>query len=52
MSTARDCCASSLKRNGVPREFTGDMLVYNDPRTRSHHLDSLSINEAFNINDK
>src|SRR5690606_18923072 len=52
MSTARDCYASSLKRNGVPREFIGDMLGHNDRRTTSHYLDSLSIEETFNINDK
>jgi integrase len=50
MGTARDCYASTLKRNGVPREFIGDMLGHNDPRTTSHYLDSLSIEESFNIN--
>lgn len=50
MGTARDCYASSLKRSGVPREFIGDMLGHNDPRTTSHYLDSLSIEETFDIN--
>ena len=52
LCTARDCYASTLKRQGVPREFIGDMLGHNDPRTTSHYLDSLSIEETFNVNDK
>lgn len=52
MSTARDCYASTLKRKGVPREFIGDMLGHSDPRTTSHYLDSLSIDETFDVNDK
>ena len=47
-----NCYASTLKRQGVPREFIGDMLGHNDPRTTSHYLDSLSIDETFNINNK
>ena len=50
MSTARDCYASTLKRSGVSREFIGDMLGHNDPRTVSHYLDSLSIEQTFDIN--
>ena len=52
MSTARDCYASTLKRKGVPREFIGDMLGHSDPRTTSHYLDSLSIDETFDVNHK
>jgi integrase len=51
MATARDCYASTLNRNGVPREFISNMLGHNDPRTTSHYLDSLSIDDTFKVND-
>ena len=50
--STRDCYASTLKRNGVPREFIGDMMGHADPRTTSHYLDSLSVDETFDVNDK
>ncbi|NOR74162.1 MAG: tyrosine-type recombinase/integrase, partial [Draconibacterium sp.] len=50
MSTARDCYASTLKRNGVSREKINDMMGHADPRTTSHYLDSLSIDETFDVN--
>lgn len=50
MSTARDCYAMTLKRNGVPREHTSDALGHSDIRTTSHYLDSLSIDESFAVN--
>lgn len=52
MSTARDCYAMTLKRNGVPREHTSDSLGHSDIRTTSHYLDSLSIDESFTVNNK
>jgi integrase len=51
MSTARDCYAMTLKRNGVSREFTSDSLGHSDIRTTSHYLDSLSIDESFAVNN-
>jgi len=51
MSTARDCYAMTLKRNGVSREFTSDSLGHSDIRTTSHYLDSLSIDESFKVNN-
>lgn len=51
MATARDCYASTLNRNGVPREFISNMLGHSDPRTTAHYLDSLSIDDTFKIND-
>lgn len=51
MSTARDCYAMTLKRNGVPREHTSDSLGHSDIRTTSHYLDSLSIDESFAVNN-
>ena len=51
MSTARDCYAMTLKRNGVSREFTSDSLGHSDIRTTSHYLDSLSIDESFEVNN-
>jgi integrase len=51
MASARDCYASTLNRNGVPREFISNMLGHNDPRTTSHYLDSLSIDDTFKVND-
>jgi len=51
MSTARDCYAMTLKRNGVSREFTSDSLGHSDIKTTSHYLDSLSIDESFAVNN-
>ena len=51
MSTARDCYAMTLKRNGVSREFTSDSLGHSDIRTTAHYLDSLSIDESFAVNN-
>jgi len=51
MASARDCYASTLNRNGVPREFISSMLGHQDPRTTSHYLDSLSIDDTFKVND-
>jgi len=50
MATARDCYASTLKRNGESREAIGEMLGHRDPRTTAAYLDSLSIDETFRIN--
>ncbi len=51
MSKARYCYAMTLKRNGVPREHTSDTLGHSDPRITSHYLDSLDVDEAFEINN-
>ena len=51
MSTARDCYAMTLKRNNVSREFTSYSLGHSDIRTTSHYLDSLSIDESFEVNN-
>jgi integrase len=50
MATARDCYASTLKRNGESRDTIGEMLGHRDPRTTAHYLDSLSIEETFRVN--
>lgn len=50
MSTARDCYASTLNRNGVSRESISGMLGHNDPRTTAAYLASLSVDETFAIN--
>lgn len=52
MSTARDCYAMTLKRNKVPIEFISDSLGHSDPRTTLHYLDSLSIDESFEVNNR
>ena len=52
MATARDCYASSLRRSGVSVSDIGDMLGHNDPRTTLHYLDSLSIDESFEVNNR
>ncbi len=51
MSTARDCYAMTLKRNGVSIEYTSDTLGHSDPKTTRHYLDSLSIDESFAVNN-
>ncbi len=52
MATARDCYASTLKRNGTAKENIGEMMGHADFRTTSAYLDSLSVEEAYRINDK
>jgi hypothetical protein len=34
-----------------PRQFISDCLGHSDIRTASHHLDSLSIDESFEVNN-
>jgi integrase len=51
MATARDCYASSLDRNGTPREAISGMLGHQDLRTTNHYLDSLSPEKAHRINE-
>lgn len=41
-----------LKKNNVSREFTSDSLGHSDIRTTSHYLDSLSIDESFEVNNR
>lgn len=43
---------STLKRNGVPGEFTAYLLGHSDIRTTAHYLDSLSKDESFEVNNK
>jgi integrase len=50
MASARDCYASTLDRNGVPRESISNMLGHSDPRTTAHYLDSISIDGTFKVN--
>lgn len=52
MATARDCYASSCKRNGVPIEFICDALAHSDVRVTRSYLDSLSVEESFVVNNK
>ena len=49
---ARDCYASSLKRNGVSRDQISEMLGHSNPIVTGHYLDSLNIDETFSINEK
>jgi integrase len=49
-ANARDCYASSLKRNGVSRDQISEMLGHSNPIVTGHYLDSLNIDETFEIN--
>lgn len=51
MSTARDCYASTLKRNGVSLADISECLGHSDIKTTMHYLDSLSIEESFAVNN-
>lgn len=51
MATARDCYASTLKRNGNAKEIIGEMIGHADFRSISAYLDSLAVEEAFRINN-
>jgi integrase len=51
MSTARDCYASTLKRNGVSLVDISECLGHSDIKTTMHYLDSLSIEDSFAVNN-
>ncbi len=51
-SKARDCYASSLNRKGVSRDQISEMLGHSNPIVTGHYIDSLNIDESFNINEK
>lgn len=52
MATARDCYAMTNKRNKVSTDFTSDMLGHSDIRTTLNYLDSLSVDESFEVNNR
>ena len=51
-ANARDCYASSLRRNGVSRDNISMMLGHSNPIVTGHYLDSLNIDDTFDINEK
>jgi len=51
MSSARDCYASTLKRNGVSLVDISYCLGHSDIRTTMAYFDSLSIDDSFAINN-
>ena len=51
-STARHSYASSLRRKGVSRDDISMMLGHSNPVVTGFYLDSLNIDETFDINDK
>ena len=50
LSKARDCYASTLKRNRTAIYDIGQMLGHNDVKTTEHYLDSLDAESTFEIN--
>ena len=49
---ARDCYASSLKRNGISTDRISEMPGHSNSIVTGHYLDSLNIDETFIINEK
>jgi len=50
LGTARDCYASSLDRNNVPREKISSMLGHSNMIITEHYLDGLDPDSTFGIN--
>ena len=50
LSTARDCYASSLDRNNIPREKISQMLGHSNTIITEHYLDGLDPDSTFGIN--
>ena len=51
MKTARDCYASTLKRNGYSNDVIGEQLGHSDPSSTSHYVDSLGLDRVTEINE-
>ena len=50
LETARDCYASTQKRNGVPIDVIAEMLGHSNSVVTEHYLDSLDMEKTFEIN--
>ena len=50
LKTARDCYASTLRRAKVSKDDIGDMLGHSNSIVTEHYLDSLDIEETYEIN--
>jgi len=50
LKTARDCYASTLRRAKVPKDDIGDMMGHANSIVTEHYLDSLDLEETFEIN--
>ncbi len=48
--TARDCYATTLRRNGVPKEDIGEMLGHSNSVVTEHYLSSIDIEKTNDIN--
>lgn len=51
MMSARDCYASTLKRNGCAIDVIADQLGHADIATTAHYVDSLGIEKSRSINE-
>ena len=49
--TARDCYASTLKRNGYSNDVISEQLGHLDPSSTSHYVDSLGLDRVTEINE-
>ncbi len=49
-STARDCYATVLNRNGISRDKISEMLNHSSTNVTNHYLGSLDMDETFLIN--
>lgn len=50
LKSARDCYASTLRRAKVSKDDIGDMLGHSNSIVTEHYLDSLDLEETFEIN--
>lgn len=50
LKTARDCYASTLRRAKVSKDDIGDMMGHANSIVTEHYLDSLDLEETFEIN--
>jgi integrase len=51
LGCARDCYATSLDRNNVPRERISQMLGHSNVVITEHYLDGLDPDDTFGINE-
>ena len=52
MKTARDCYASTLKRNGSNRDEIAEQLGHSDIVSSGYYVDSLGIDDSVRMNEK
>jgi integrase len=50
LKTARDCYASTLRRAKISKDDIGDMLGHANSIVTEHYMDSLDLEETFEIN--